>query len=1118
MPPPVNSTLPADWASRLVAAILSGPMPAMLVFMAVAVGAAALMLTPREEEPQIIVPLADVLVRAPGLSAGQVERQITIPLEKLLYQIDGVEYVYSVSRPGGSVVTVRFYVGEDREGSLVKIYNKILSNTDQVPAAVDAWVVKPVEIDDVPILIATLWSEDPERSDDHSLRRLAEELERELQAIPRTNRVQVSGGRPRQIRVELNPEALAARRTAPLEVAWAIEVSNRLRPAGTLIRDDRNFVVEAGDFIADAAELGRLVVNVVDGIPVYLADVATIIDGPAEPETYTWLAFGPADPLAASHSGHYPAVSISVAKEKGANAVWVARAVERRLAELRDDLFPPEVDYRIIRNHGQTADAKVNDLVASLLVAVLTVVVFIGIFIGWRAALVVALAIPVCYGITLGLDLLTGYTINRVTLFALILALGLLVDDPITGIDNIERYFRLQTYGPGAAVVHAMSEIRAALVMSTLAIVLSFAPLFFITGMMGPYMAPMAFNVPVAVIVSTAVAFLITPWLAYRLLPHRPAGGPAFEIARSRLYRLYGGLLRPLVASRRRAWLFLGLVAVLFFATAALPAFRVVPLKLLPYDNKNEFQVVLDLPEGSSLERTQAAALALADSLRSVPEVREVAGFVGLASPMDFNGMVRQHYLRQGPELADLRITLVEKQHRSQQSHGLLLRIRDQLEAVAEAHGALIQLVEAPPGPPVAATVVAELYGTETTPYPQLNAAAETLAARLAREPFVADVDSSVEAPRPKLQFITDKEKAALSGIATEDVARSLELAVAGRVSGYLELPTEANPLPLLLRLPLQRRSHPVDLQSLYVKGRPGIAKVRERDGVRDAPQPLVQLAEIGEFRETLVDQPIYHKNLRRVAYVFAELTGRTPAEVVLDVGADLDGRAGSRPRPLAGRTYLSLGGGDPWMLPEGVQVVWTGEGEWDITLRVFRDLGIAFGAALVGIFIVLWIQTGLAAMAGIIMVAIPLTVIGIMPGFWFLNSIGERVVAGYPNPVLFTATAMIGMIALAGIVVRNSLILIEFVHLALRQGESLAESLVQAGAIRMRPVLLTAGTTLLGNLVITLDPIFSGLAWAIIFGIAASTLFTLAVIPVVYFLVYGRAPGHGLAQERSFT
>ena len=1109
-----NSYKP-DWLSRLLTATLEGPLPLLILLTALVGGIVALVITPREEEPQIIVPMADVLVSAPGLSAEQVERQIATPLEKLLYQIDGVEYVYSMSRSEQCVVTVRFFVGEDRVASLVKIYNKLYSETDNIPRAVQAWVVKPVEIDDVPIVMAVLWSDDPELTGDHELRRLAEEIEHDLQSIKNTNKLTVVGGRPRQIRVELDPDALAARRIAPLEVAWAFDVSNRLLPAGEVQINDQSLVVEAGDFIRSAGELERLVISVVDGVPVYLGDVARVFDGPAEPTSYTWIGFGSASGLQADYPGVYPAVAISVAKKKGANAVWVADEVADYFAKLKRDIFPPEVNYRIIRNYGKTADDKINNLVSSLLAAVLTVTLFIGIFLGWRAALVVGLAVPICYGITLGLDLFAGYTINRVTLFALILALGLLVDDPITGVDNIERYLRTGDQSRRRSVIAAIREIRGALIMSTIAIIISFAPLRFITGMMGPYMAPMAFNVPVSVTVSTVVAFLVTPWLSYKLL--RPAAEPAgHDITRTGLYRMYSAILNPLLATRFRSWLFLGIVAVLFLISIVFPALRLVPLKLLPYDNKDEFQVVVDMPEGTTLERTQGAVAALSTYLNSVPEVRDYTAFVGVPSPMDFNGMVRHYFMRTGAHYADIRVTLAGRQRRSQQSHAILLRIRPDLEAIAAEQGARIKLVEVPPGPPVLSTIVVELYGGKATPYAELRQAAAVLEGRLRRESMVVDIDTSVEDDQQKIVFVPDREKAALSGIGTDDIARTVMLANHGLVAGYMQISREVNPLPVLLRLPFELRSSPNALSHLHVKGRPGIAKIREKSGLRDAPQPIVPLAELGRIRYTTRDKVIHHKNLRPVVYVFADIAGRTPAEIVLDIAGDMN-RNPDEGRPVAPdrRTFLKPGGGLPWSLPEGITAVWNGEGEWEITLRVFRDLGIAFAVALLGIFIILRIQTGLSVMAVIIMLSIPLTMIGIMPGFWLLNQIGDRLVAGYPNPILFTATAMIGMIALAGIVVRNSLILVEFVHLALKQGKGLRDALLQAGAVRMRPIFLTAGTTLLGNLVITLDPIFSGLAWAIIFGIAASTVFTLFVIPVLYSLIYTGKPGHGLPTGR---
>ncbi|MCB9784308.1 MAG: efflux RND transporter permease subunit [Candidatus Omnitrophica bacterium] len=1099
-------------STRIVGYFLQGPFPVLLIVISLIAGFVALVLTPREEEPQIIVPLADVFVNAPGLSAEQVARQVSTPLEKLLYQIDGVEYVYSMSHPGQSVVTVRFYVGEGREASLIKIYNKLYSHLDLVPKEVESWVVKPVEIDDVPIVIATLWSRDPEKYDDYALRRIAEEAEIKLQSVPKTNAISIVSGRPRTIRIEMDPEAMAGHRTTPLDLDFALSASNKRVDAGGFENLNRVIQVQSGDFIQSAEELSNLVVNVVDGIPVYLKDVAKVFDGPDEIESYSWIGFGPAAPDL-PQSQRYPSVSLAVAKKKGSNAVSVAEDVLTKLDALKESFFPPEIEVQITRNYGETADEKVNELVEGLGVAVLTVVIFIGMVLGWRAALIVALAIPVCYGAALACNLLGGYTINRVTLFALILALGLLVDDPITDVENIARYFAMGKHRAKKNVLHAVQEVRPALVMSTIAIILCFIPMFFITGMMGPYMAPMALNVPLTVIISTIVAFCITPFLSLHFLKGTKDLGDesAADIEKTPLYKIYNFFIRPLVRHRAWSYLFLLLVGVLFFAAVLLPGFRLVPLKMLPFDNKNEFQIGIDMPEGTTLEETQAVTAELAESLRTVPEVEFFVGYVGEPSPMDFNGMVRHYYLREGSQLADIRIGLAHKDNRVQQSHEIVLRLRNQLEEIASKHGAVLQLVEVPPGPPVISTLVAEVYGEDETPYAVLQESAQKVAERLKREPLVVDVDTSVEADQEKALFVVDKEKAALSGVSTVDVAQTISMALQGSRGHFLEDPDEAHPLEIRLQLPRSIRSSTEELSALYVKGQPGIMKVREGGSLRDAPQPLVPIGEIGEWKTETVDQTIYHKNLKPVAYVFAEMAGRPPAEAVLDVGADFRKTGERHPIDLENRTYFAIGGGDPWTVADETKVVWNGEGEWKITLDVFRDLGIAFGAALLGIFLVLYIQTNSALLSTIIMTAIPLTMIGIMPGFWFLNSIGDRMIDGYPNPTFFTATAMIGMIALAGIVVRNSVVLIDFVHMALREGMDLEEALVRSGAIRTRPIFLTAGTTFLGNVVITLDPIFSGLAWSIIFGIAASTFFTLGVIPVVYFLVYGNKPGHGL-------
>ncbi|MCB1705675.1 MAG: efflux RND transporter permease subunit [Halioglobus sp.] len=1101
----------------LVQYALKGGLPKLIFLLALAAGVIALLYTPREEEPQIVVPMVDVLVQAPGLSAKQVERQVTIPLEKLLSQIPGVEHVYSASATGGASVTLAFYVGQDREDSLLNTYNKLYSNQDRVPPVVSNWMVRPVEVDDVPIVMLGLWSTDANRYSDFELRRIADEVSTVLQGIPETSEVNVVGGRPRTVKILVDPESLGARKTTTADIVSALEVSNVLHSSGEWAFNNESIVLESGDFIQGVPELETLVVNVIDSVPVYLRDVARIEDGPAEADSYSWIDFTAAHPAGSDGDNSaglapYPMVAISVAKQRGANAVTVARAVHTEIARLQQQLLPPQVQVEVLRDYGQTANEKVNDLTSSLAFAIVTVVMFIGVFLGWRAAVVVGLAVPVCYGITLGLDYAMGYTINRVTLFALILSLGLLVDDPITGVDNISRFMTRTSMPLRERVAAAIAEIRVPLVLSTVTIVMAFLPLAFITGMMGPYMAPMAFNVPVSVIASTLVAFLVTPWLASRVLKAPVVPDDAASGAPQNGF--YRRVMTPLVSDRGRAKALLWLVLGLFIAAAVLPLFRAVPLKLLPFDNKNEVQVLIDLPESASLEHTAAAVQEVANQVKRIPEVRSVAAFVGVASPIDFNGMVRRYYQRTGANMGELRLTLADKSERVQQSHGVVLRLRELL-APLNRDGVSIKIVEVPPGPPVLSTLVAEIYGDTLTPYNTQKAAARTVMDRLSREAHVVEIDSTIEHAQGRLRFVVDKQKAALSGVATDDIASTLAMANEGHVSGYLQLEREARPLPLELRMDPRLRLSAHDFERLLVKGRQGVTKATTEQGLEIAPQPLVPLGELGSFEEGLADQVIHHKDLRPVVYVTAELSGRTPAEVIADVNAD----QGAQPRdaaPWETRNYLYSGAGDSWTLPPDTSVVWGGEGEWRITVDVFRDMGLGYLFALLAIFAVLRLQTSSTALSLIIMSSIPLTIIGIMPGFWLMNQFGEQTVGGAPDPVLFTATAMIGMIALAGIVVRNSLILVEFVSQARARGEAVKEAVLQAGSVRLRPVLLTAGTTVLGNLIITLDPVFSGLALAIIFGIAASTLLSLIVVPTVYLLVFeddvvaGHTPGEG--------
>jgi multidrug efflux pump subunit AcrB len=1097
---------------RIVEVFLRGNLSVMFIVISLLAGAVALLVTPREEEPQIVVPLADVYVQVPGASAEEVERQVAMRLEKLLYQIDGVEYVYSMSKPGLAIVTVRFYVGENRENSLVKIYNKIQSNTDQVPPSVAGWVVKPIEIDDVPIVNITLYSD---RYDGAMLRRLAEEIEIKLQSVKNTNRTTIIGGSPRRVRIALDATRLSAYSLSPMEIAHALQVGNVTLEAGKFDHTNTEFVVDAGVFLEGVEAIRNLVVGVHDGRPVQLHDVAEILDAPAESDNYTWIGFGPAandltSEVARSASaagGFLPAVHIAVAKKRGTNAVWVARAVEKKLEEIKADILPDHVAVKTTRNYGETANNKVNELVRELTLALIIVIGLIFLAMGWREAMTVAVAVPITFALTLLINYFFGYTINRVTLFALILSLGLVVDDPIVDVENIYRHFKMRREKPLRAVLTAVNEVRPPVILATLAVIISFVPMFFITGMMGPYMRPMALNVPLAMFMSLVVAFTITPWMAYHVLKgeYGKKEEKPWELEQGAIYKVYRAILPPFLKSPTMAWGLIAVMLALFGWAGWLAMSRRVPLKMLPFDNKNEFQIVVDMPEGTTLEETDAATRALADYLRTVPEVTDFETYSGTASPMDFNGLVRHYYMRRGSNVGDIRVNLARKDERAQQSHALVLRLRHDLDRIARKYGANIKLVEVPPGPPVISTITAEVYGLPYHSHADIIWAAKIVRWRLEKEAGVVDVDDTVEADQIKLTFVTDKEKAALNGVSTEEVAQTMRLALDGMAVGSLHIASEVNPLMIEVRLPRESRSGTEELKRLYVKGTSG---------------NMVPLAEIGYFEERIEDKTIYHKNLERVVYVFAEMAGRAPAEAILDIQADRwpdeTGPVGQvRPvRPVRQRSYLKMGAGLPWRLGDEFRVAWAGEGEWKITVDVFRDLGIAFAAACLGIYILLVYQTGSYFMPLILMISIPLTMIGIMPGFWLLNLISNRPVGGYENPVFFTATAMIGMIALSGLAVRNAILLIEFVHEALRRGDDLATALLHSGAVRFRPIVLTAGAAMLGAWPITLDPIFAGLAWALIFGLTVSTAFTLLLIPVIYWMVYANRPGHGLTRE----
>jgi multidrug efflux pump subunit AcrB len=862
--------------------------------------------------------------------------------------------------------------------------------------------------------------------------------------------------------------------------------NNSVRTIGQVNNGNHFLRVIAGPGLEDLDDVKDTVIKVnKDGI-VLLSDVAEVTDGPKEQTSYVSIGFGPnaAGVSPSLKKKSIPAVTISFSKKKGTNAVSVAEKIISEARGIKDSVLPKDVQFIVSRNYGRIANDKVNNLISSMFFAIVTVVGLITFTMGWREGFVVGMSVPVSFALALFVNYISGYTINRVTLFALILSLGLVVDDPITNVDNIQRHIRMGLQKPFFATLTAVYEVIPPVIMSTLAIIISFTPMFFITGMMGPYMGPMAINVPLTVTFSTLCALTFVPWLSYKLLKGKAGTGTPANVTPEWIKKAYRMLVSPFL-SRRSAYAMLVTVVVLTVICGGI-MFFLVPLKMLPFDNKDELQLILEMPEGSTLEATGRVVKELEGYLRGVNEVENFESYVGTAAPIDFNGLVRHYGSRVNPFQADIRINLLKKTKRLQQSHSIALRIRDQLTAIAEKHNAVLNVVEVPPGPPVFSTLTVEVYGKFDHRYSDIVKGAKMLEDTLRKtdSKHIVQVDDMSEAPHQRLFFKVNKQKAAINGLTVAEIERALASSIQGMIIDKAHKPNERHPLLIKLQLDYKDR---MDIDRL------GQLWIPTSDG------KMVQLAELGKFERQMEEQPIFHKNLKRVVFVTAECAGRPPGEVILQV------LMSNWKNALSSLLHSAVSGKWRMTLPNDTIAEWGGEGEWEITVRVFRDLGLAFGVAMMGIFLLLIVQTGSFVIPMVIMCAIPLTIIGIAPGFYLLNLITGKSVCGFSDPVFFTATGMIGMIALGGIVIRNSIVLIEFIQDARKEGNSLKEAILQSGAVRFRPIMLTALTTLMGAWPITLDPVFSGLAWALIFGLIASTFFTLIVIPTVYMLIYER-------------
>ena len=1069
-------------AGTIAAKFINSPLTPLLILGSVLLGIFATLRLPREEEPQIKVPMIDVIVTMPGASAKEIEERVTNPMEQLLWEIPGVEYVYSTSTPGSSLVIVRYEVGTRAADALTRLNHKLEANYDRIPPGVGRPLIKPRSIDDVPILALTLHSKS---ADSITLRRLAAEVEHAIKRVPDIAETRLIGGERRRVRIDLDPAKLASRNLSPTGILPVLQQANRQDRAGEITSSGEVLIIESGGFLHAAEEVGDTVLGAFDGRPVYLRDVATITDGAADPINYVLHAAGGADTFE-------PAVTITVAKRPGTNAITVADQILDRVEALQGHLIPDDVSVTVTRHYGRTAAEKSNELLLHMGIAVFSVSLLILFALGKRESLVVALAIPSTLALTLLVFLLAGYTLNRITLFALIFSIGILVDDAIVVVENIVRHLRLpanQRRPLAEVAIEAVSEVGNPTILATWAVIAAILPMAFVGGLMGPYMRPIPVGASAAMIFSLLVAFIVTPWAAIRLLKRRnhpdaeadssgESSSHEKEGAPTRFYRRFMGAI---LASRGSRLAFLATICLLFAAACALVPIGFVKVKMLPFDNKSEFQVILNLPEGTPLETTTRAATEIAARLGREAEVTDTQVYAGTASPFNFNGLVRHYFMRAGANVADIQVNLFPKHERQAASHEIAKRVRPALKEIADRYQARLAIAEVPPGPPVLQTLVAEVYGASRSDR-------ESLAREIKRifqnTPGVVDIDYYWESDQTRWLFRIDKEKAALNGISAATISNTLRTAVGGAAVDLVHLPHEKEPVHVVVRLGREHRTDPTQLLGLRVRA--GDANHLPEPGT-DAAPPLVPLGELGTIERGTIDKAIYHKNLMPVTYVIADVAGSVESPVYA-IGTINEQIAQLNPRDFgAGSAPIRIHNLSMPVLDIEPSIKW--DGEWHITLEVFRDLGIAFAACMVLIYMLMvgWFRSFITPL--VVMAAIPFSLIGILPAHGAMDA-------------FFTATSMIGFMAGGGIVVRNSIILIDFIQLRIREGMPLSEAVVDAGAVRFRPMLLTAMAVVVGAAVILADPIFQGLALSLMAGEIASLFISRLAVPVLYYMV----------------
>jgi multidrug efflux pump subunit AcrB len=1076
-------------AGRIARAFLTSKLTPLIVITALLLGVFAVIITPREEEPQIIVPMVDVFVRYPGATAEEVDERVIKPMEKLLWEIKGVEYLYSMAKPGMALSIVRFHVGENTEDSLVKLYNKLMSNYDRIPPGVSEPLVKPKSIDDVPILTLTLWSD---RYNGYQMRQVAEEVADELKKDAEVSEVHVTGGQKRQLRVLLDPSRLKAYNMPPLQIFQAVQGANVSLSSGTFSTGNEEFIVETGMFLRNAEDVGSIVAGVHNGRPVYLKNVAEIIDGPEEPVNYVLMGFGPAaegntppnrgeksPPLekgdaggfsGINRSGMYEAVTISLAKKKGTNATHISERALEKVEALKGVVIPGDINVTVTRNYGDTAKDKSDELLQHMLIAAVSVTILIALALGMRESVIVGVAVPVTLALTILVNYMHGYTLNRVTLFALIFSIGILVDDAIVVVENIHRHFRLKGVSPETAV-RAVDEVGNPTILATFTVIAALLPMAFVSGLMGPYMRPIPVGASAAMLISLLIAFIISPWLSYIVLKGTKIHTEG-EGEESRLFgyfnRLYEKNLRGLLDSSVKRTIAFLLVSLLLGASVLLVMFKLVTVKMLPFDNKSELQVIVDMPEGTTLEQTAMVSREVGEYLKSVPEVTDYQIYAGTAAPFNFNGLVRHYYLRSGSNSADIQVNFASRDRRKAQSHDIAKRIRPAIQKIGSRHNANIKVVEVPPGPPVLSTLVAEVYGPDFKR--QVEIAGEIK--RIFHETEgVVDTDWYVEDDQTKITFAVDREKAAYHGITADSISKTLSMTIGGMSAGLVHVEDSGEPVEIYLRAPLSERTGIDDLKNVLLISSDG--------------KP-VALSELVKVERGVLDKTIYRKNLKRVVYVTGEVAGtqESPVYAIMKMKEKIKGLK------LPEGYELKQHDMDQPLLEDKYAMKW--DGEWHITLEVFRDLGLAFAAVMIIIYVMVvgWFRSFITPL--VIMAPIPLSLIGILLAHALMGA-------------FFTATSMIGFIAGAGIVIRNSIILVDFIEMKIGEGIPLKEAVVQAGIIRFRPMLLTAAAVVVGSSVILFDPIFQGMAIALMAGEVASTLLSRTLVPVLYYMYRSR-------------